>query len=118
MPSHVITARIYTGHILFLGRIESGKLGDWYASADSAIQVNTETEIEHLFNALCAFVTLGTGKTLFAPGLMDSLRKRARMIEVGTACLEPDLIHQRRKYLDISGHHDHMRNTVLKLAAA
>lgn len=118
MPSNVITARLYTGNVFYLGRVESGKLGDWCVELGRAETVPTEGDATYLFDALCSHLQYRTGRTLFDPRLMLALQERARLVELGAARVVQGQVDVfRRKIVDTAALDGRFVSSVLKLQA-
>jgi hypothetical protein len=118
MPSNVITARLYTGKMLYLGRVESGKLGDWYGELDRAEILPNEGDLSSLFDALCMHVQYKTGRTLFDPNLLKTLQQKARLFELGAArVVEGQVRTFRHRIIDTHALEQRFSSPVLKLVA-
>jgi len=104
MVVHVITARIYTGDVYFLGKIvATGLLGGWYKKLLEAEQYTDSVSADRIFEALIAyFIQPPMGRSLFDPWVLTSLYERARVVELGVARVEQDRpIFSRRRALNL-----------------
>lgn len=106
MIHHVVTARIYTGGLFFLCLAASGKIGGWCTDVKQALIFNNPGEADRLFEGFCIYLQCPTKRGTFDPDMLVSIRKVARLIELGAGHMEDEsvkgIVYRRHRVLDIS----------------
>jgi hypothetical protein len=122
MPVHVVTARIYTGDVFYLGKVASGLLGGWCAKVSDAEQFTEGTRADRVFDALLVYLSQSQpimGRSLFDPWVLKSLYERARVVEFGVARVDGECFQfQRRRAVQLVPLDDPFRNNPARRMAA
>jgi hypothetical protein len=120
MSIHVVTARIYTGHLFYLGKVASGLLGGWFPKVADAEQFHEAGKADRTFDVLISYLTQPVcPRSIFDPCVLSTLYDRARVAEFGVACVEGDsLTYHRRRALNLMPLIDPLRNQLARRPAA